>query len=255
MIKDLTPAQQLRVMLVENIQREDLSPVEEARGFQAMMAEMTMSDVARECGVALNRVQSRVAILRLDPEVQERFHRYEIPIHLAPNLQKVRDVEQQRRLAALAARRILSASDMSREIDRAIGLKPSLTVPRPVTAPPRPAVPEITLSNARVATLARLQAHPKQSISFKELAAAYRQQCCICGMDDPDQTICNACPLAEFFSALVGRKSPRSDPASGCLGTGRPIPSSGQKPGYSMDCAAITRPPVKLPSRPGIGIA
>ncbi len=67
-------------MLVENMQRSDLSPLQEAHAFQRLLnGNATQADVARRVGVPAATVQQRFLILRLDPEVQALYGRNEKP--------------------------------------------------------------------------------------------------------------------------------------------------------------------------------
>ena len=72
---DLTDADQLELMLLENLQRADLSPIEEAAGYQELLdlgVKVTM--IARRTGRAATTVRSRVALLGLPEEARELVH-------------------------------------------------------------------------------------------------------------------------------------------------------------------------------------
>ncbi|WP_341875489.1 ParB/RepB/Spo0J family partition protein, partial [Enterobacter hormaechei] len=52
-IRDLTDQEAMEVALVENLQREDLTPLEEARGYQALLGlGLTQEEVAKRVGKA-----------------------------------------------------------------------------------------------------------------------------------------------------------------------------------------------------------
>lgn len=69
MVKDLTDREALELALVENLQREDLSPVEEARGYQALLEMgLTQEEVARRVGKARSTVANALRLLQLPPE-------------------------------------------------------------------------------------------------------------------------------------------------------------------------------------------
>ena len=59
--------------LVENLQREDLNPIEEARGFRALMNEygLTQEDAARSVGKSRPSVANAMRLLSLTPDVME----------------------------------------------------------------------------------------------------------------------------------------------------------------------------------------
>lgn len=63
----------LVLALIENIQREDLNPMEEARGYARLMSEFgfTQEDVAKRVGKARSTVANTVRLLELPDEIQE----------------------------------------------------------------------------------------------------------------------------------------------------------------------------------------
>lgn len=75
--RDLTDAQVLAMQLVENIQREDLHPLDEAEHYRRMRedpaAPASVEDIA-ECGkVSASRVYERLSLLHLVPPAREAF--------------------------------------------------------------------------------------------------------------------------------------------------------------------------------------
>ncbi|MGC8876803.1 ParB/RepB/Spo0J family partition protein, partial [Thermus sp.] len=78
-VRDLTDQETLELALVENLQREDLSPVEEARGYQALLAMgLTQEEVAKRVGKARSTVANALRLLQLHEEVLEALERGEI---------------------------------------------------------------------------------------------------------------------------------------------------------------------------------
>jgi ParB family chromosome partitioning protein len=200
-VKHLTETEQQEIMLVENIQREDLTPLQEAQAFRALIERTgwTQADTARRLGVPHNRVHSRLVLLKLDPEVQERFHRGELPVTLADVLVDVKDPAHQRRLAAIAARKQITVLELRRVIDRAQGV-----VSSPPRRPPdddQDAEPQ-GLSECRRNALERLEAEGDRTIAFSQLADVFKATCCACGMES-EPSICSACPLAEYMARLA----------------------------------------------------
>jgi ParB family chromosome partitioning protein len=72
-IKETTPQQMLALALVENIQRADLNPLEEAGAFRQLMDEfgLTQDQVAEQVGKSRAAVANIVRLLRLPDEVKE----------------------------------------------------------------------------------------------------------------------------------------------------------------------------------------
>ena len=70
-IREVDDASALEITLVENIQREDLNPVEEARAFEQLMAEfqLTQEEVATRTGKDRTTIANAVRLLRLETPV------------------------------------------------------------------------------------------------------------------------------------------------------------------------------------------
>jgi len=71
-IKDVAPQQMLEIALIENIQRSDLSPLEEAAAYQQLMNEfgLTQEMVAEKVGKNRSTVTNTVRLLRLPGQAQ-----------------------------------------------------------------------------------------------------------------------------------------------------------------------------------------
>jgi len=63
----------LEIALIENLQREDLNPIEEAQAYERLIADfgMTQEDIARRVGKSRATVANMLRLLRLPIEVQE----------------------------------------------------------------------------------------------------------------------------------------------------------------------------------------
>ncbi len=72
-IKDVTPLQMLELALVENVQRADLNPIEEALAYQALIQEfgLTQEQVARQVGKDRTTITNSLRLLQLAPEVRD----------------------------------------------------------------------------------------------------------------------------------------------------------------------------------------
>jgi ParB family chromosome partitioning protein len=71
-IRQLADRDQLELALVENLQREDLGPLEEAHAFRSLVDDFGMSqeDIAARIGRARSTVANTLRLLDLDPAVQ-----------------------------------------------------------------------------------------------------------------------------------------------------------------------------------------
>jgi ParB family chromosome partitioning protein len=71
-VKEVSPRQMLEIALVENIQRADLNPLEEAEAYHFLIEEfgLTQEEVAKRVGKSRTAVANTVRLLRLPPEVK-----------------------------------------------------------------------------------------------------------------------------------------------------------------------------------------
>jgi ParB family chromosome partitioning protein len=71
-IRQLVDREQLELALVENVQREDLNPIEEANAFRQLQEEfgLTQDDIARQVGRARATIANTLRLLDLDEGVQ-----------------------------------------------------------------------------------------------------------------------------------------------------------------------------------------
>jgi len=72
-VRQLADRQQLELALVENLQREDLDPIEAARAYRQLMDEFsfTQEDLASRVGRARSTVANTLRLLDLHPAVQD----------------------------------------------------------------------------------------------------------------------------------------------------------------------------------------
>ncbi len=71
-IKDFDDRQMMEIALLENIQRENLSPIEEAKGYKKFMDtyNVTQEDVAKRFGKSRSHITNLLGLLSLPKEVQ-----------------------------------------------------------------------------------------------------------------------------------------------------------------------------------------
>ena len=71
-VKNLSEAEKLEVALIENIQREDLNPIEEAMAYRSIMdaAKLSQEEVAVKVGKKRSTVANALRLLRLEKDMQ-----------------------------------------------------------------------------------------------------------------------------------------------------------------------------------------
>ena len=132
-IREVTDEAALGIGLIENIQREDLNPIEEANGLARLIREfqLTHDEVARAIGRSRTAVTNLLRLLELAPAVQEMVQDGRIDMGHARallSLSRQRQVE----LAHQVAERQLSVRETERLVQDA-------------SAAPRPERPAATL--------------------------------------------------------------------------------------------------------------
>ena len=72
-LKDYTDGEMTEIALIENLQRENLNPIEEALAYKRLMEEfgLTQEEVARKIGRSRSLIANMVRLLQLHPEVQQ----------------------------------------------------------------------------------------------------------------------------------------------------------------------------------------
>lgn len=79
-IKNLTDAEVMQIALIENLQREDLNPVEEAMAYKTLMEEfgMTQEELAGRIGKSRSHIANTVRLLNLEDEIKEMINQGKI---------------------------------------------------------------------------------------------------------------------------------------------------------------------------------
>ena len=74
-VREMSDATMMEVALVENIQREDLNPIEEADAYQRLINEfhLTQDDIAKKVGKSRPAIANTLRLLNLPPEVQKEL--------------------------------------------------------------------------------------------------------------------------------------------------------------------------------------
>ena len=123
-IRELSEAETMELALIENLQREDLTPLEEAEGYQALMSEhgMTQEEVARQVGKSRPAVANAVRLLGLPRELAQYVEADIISAGHARALLGLSDPEEMKAVADKVAQRQLSVrqtEELVRQINKA----------------------------------------------------------------------------------------------------------------------------------------
>lgn len=110
----------LEITLVENIQREDLNPIEVASAFDRLARELNLThdDIARRTGKDRTTITNTLRLLRLPPDVQQLIAERRLSMGHARAVLGLSDEELQRRVAEKACSQGLSVRQVERLVQR-----------------------------------------------------------------------------------------------------------------------------------------
>lgn len=135
-VRDVPDDKLLEVALIENIQRENLSPIEEAQAYRRLTDELAMSQdaIAAQVGKDRATVANYMRLLRLPAEVRTALNEGALSMGHARALLSLADDAAQRRVGRDVIARGLSVRDTEALVRREVDAKPG-TTPKP--EPPR----------------------------------------------------------------------------------------------------------------------
>ena len=176
LVRETDDRDSLLLALVENVAREDLSPVDEARAYAVLMDEfgLGLGEVAEHVGRSKPTVSNRVRLLELPDDVLGLVERGQLSEGHARAVLAVPDNEERRRLA----RRIVRGGMSVRAAERASRWAGSRTKPRrrqPVdpalAGRARDALRRLTGAEAKVAA-GRIELYFADEVELEEMVEA-----------------------------------------------------------------------------------
>jgi len=128
-VRTLTDSQALEVGLVENVQREDLSPIEEALGYQQLRDEFgkTQADISTGVGKSRSHVANTLRLLVLPESVQRFLAEGKLSAGHARALITARDPESLARQIVSEGLSVRQAENLAKTAIAFKPTKPSLT--------------------------------------------------------------------------------------------------------------------------------
>ena len=113
-VKDFTDQEMMDIAILENIQREDLSPLELAEGFKKYIENTGMSqeEVAKKFGKSRSYITNALGLLNLPNPVKEMINNKDISASHARVLSKINDEEVVNTLANKVANEKLSVREL-----------------------------------------------------------------------------------------------------------------------------------------------
>ncbi len=117
-IRDYTDREVAEIALIENVQREDLNPIEEAMGYKRLIEEFDLKqeEVAECVSKSRSAITNAIRLLKLSDEIQQLLVEDKISVGQARPLLAVDDKEKQN----LLAQRIVKDNLSAREVEKLV---------------------------------------------------------------------------------------------------------------------------------------
>lgn len=115
-IKEVDDKESLKLALIENIQREDLNPIEEARSYKTLIDEygLTQEELAQALGKSRSYIANTLRLLNLDEEIVDYIYEGKITSGHAKALLGVKDKEERLNLAKAIVENQLNVRETER---------------------------------------------------------------------------------------------------------------------------------------------
>ena len=117
-VRDLDDKESSKVALLENLQRKNLNPIEEARTYQKILEidQMTQEELAKTMGKSQSAVANKIRLLSLPDEIQEALLKEQISERHARTLLNIDDSKVQKELLEKVIADKLSVRKLEEEI-------------------------------------------------------------------------------------------------------------------------------------------
>ena len=153
-VVDLNDNQSAEVALIENVQRRDLSSIEEAKSYKKILdnGTLTQEELAKRLGIAQSTIANKLRLLSLVPEVQEALMNEKISERHARSLLVLTNPEEQKKMLE----RIINERLTVRQLDNE--LKP----------PAQPPVEQLDITNSQTQAILTPQSIETLSLEAQE---------------------------------------------------------------------------------------
>ncbi|MGB9724292.1 MAG: ParB/RepB/Spo0J family partition protein [Chloroflexia bacterium] len=153
LVKELSPREALELALVENLQREDLNPLEEAEAYRMLAEEFGLSheEIARQVGRSRPAVTNTLRLLQLPPAVRERVFSGELSAGHARALLSLPSPQLQEEAMRLVLRRGMNVRQTELLVQRLL----------------RPGRPRVQANPAVQAETAALEARLREALGTR----------------------------------------------------------------------------------------
>jgi len=132
LVREVDDDRMLEIALVENLQREDLNPIEKAKAYRRYLdaLELTHEEGAKRLGKERSTISNQLRLLELSEELREMVSRGTLRAGHARALLGTPDEERRRAIARRIVREGLSVRETERRIRESRGEGPERKAPR-----------------------------------------------------------------------------------------------------------------------------
>lgn len=122
-IKQMDDRTSAEVAIVENVQRKDLTAIEEARSYKALLDKgyISQEDLAKKMGLSQSAISNKLRLLNLDEAVQDAVLKEQISERHARSLLKIKDPEEQKKMLSRIITERLTVRQLEEEIKKMNG--------------------------------------------------------------------------------------------------------------------------------------
>lgn len=126
LVREFSEAEVMEIALIENLQREDLNPLEEAEAFRVLLEEfqLTQEDLARRLGRSRPQISNTLRLLHLGGEAREAVRAGQISMGHAKVLLGIEDGVVQGSLTRRVVEEGLSVRELETLIKRVLAPSP-----------------------------------------------------------------------------------------------------------------------------------
>ena len=115
-IRELSDSETMQISMIENLQRENLNPVEEALGYKTLIDEygFTQDELSKTVGKSRPVITNALRLLKLSQEILDMLRNGEITTGHARALLSIDNADEQLRIAQLIVKNDLTVRDIER---------------------------------------------------------------------------------------------------------------------------------------------
>lgn len=109
-VRELNDSDVMEIALIENLQREDLNPIEEAMAYKSLMDDfgLTQEELSKRVGKSRSQIANTVRLLNLDKEIQDLVYENKLTAGHARALLSIQDSKERLKLANMISKEALS---------------------------------------------------------------------------------------------------------------------------------------------------